>query len=225
LRNPRELGGIRDTLERLPGLRAVLAAFGPESPLAGAAEALTEQPALLDLLRRGLAEELPNDLADGNFIRAGHDAELDRLRALTSGNRTWLSDLERAEQERTGIRSLKVRFTQNFGYYIEVTKANLHLVPADYIRRQTTVGGERYVTEALRAKEKEIFHAEEGARARELELFSALVAAVLDEALALMRTAETLAELDVLAGWALLAREWDYCRPELDEGEALEITE
>ncbi|MBM3865008.1 MAG: DNA mismatch repair protein MutS [Verrucomicrobia bacterium] len=225
LRNPRELGGIRDTLERLPGLRTVLAAFGPKSPLAGAAEALTEQPALLDLLRRGLAEELPNDLADGNFIRSGHDAELDRLRALTSGNRAWLLDLERAEQERTGIRSLKVRFTQNFGYYIEVTKANLHLVPADYIRRQTTVGGERYVTEALRSKEKEIFHAEEGAQARELELFSTLVAAVLDEAIALMRAAETLAELDVLAGWALLAREWDYCRPELDEGEALEITE
>ncbi|MFM7751616.1 MAG: DNA mismatch repair protein MutS, partial [Opitutaceae bacterium] len=166
-----------------------------------------------------------NDLADGGYIRAGHDSELDRLRALTSGNKTWLSDLERAEQERTGIRSLKVRYTGNFGYYIEVTKANLHLVPADYIRRQTTVGGERYVTEALRQKEKEIFHAEENAQARELELFNALVAAVVAEAAALTATAEALAELDVLSGWALLAREWGYVRPELDEGETLEIVE
>src|SRR5882672_7613581 len=177
---------------------------------------------LRQLLVSALADSLPNDLAEGNFIRAGYDARLDELRGLTSGNKTWLSDLERAEQERTGIRSLKVRFTNNFGYYIEITKANLHLVPPDYIRRQTTVGGERYVTESLRSKEKEIFHAEENALARELELFNALVAAVLDESVALMGTAEALAELDVLAGWAGLAREWNYCRPAIDEGEVLE---
>jgi DNA mismatch repair protein MutS len=186
---------------------------------------LHELPQLRQFLQSALADELPNDLADGNFIRAGHDPELDRLRSLTTDNKTWLSDLERAEQERTGIRSLKVRFTNNFGYYIEITKANLHLVPADYIRRQTTVGGERYVTEALKLKEKEIFHAEENALAREHELFATLTAAILDDSLALSRTADALAELDVLAGWALLAREWNYCQPSLDEGDQLEITE
>jgi len=180
---------------------------------------------LRDLLTRALADELPADLNDGNFIRAGHDAELDRLRSLTTGNKTWLSDLERAEQERTGVKSLKVRFNSVFGYYIEVTKANLHLVPADYIRKQTTVNGERYVTEGLKQKEKEIFHAEENALEREKELFAQLVAAVLDESLALAQTAAALAELDVLAGWAVLAREWDYCRPELDESDVLEIAE
>ena len=246
LRNPRELGGVRDTLSQLPALRATLAAFGGESPISNlkpeSAEPnprsphsnsqisdlksqIQELPTLRDLLASALAPELPNDLAEGNFIRAGHDAELDRLRALTSDNRTWLSDLEKQEQERTGIRSLKVRFTNNFGYYIEVTKANLHLVPADYIRRQTTVGGERYVTEDLRKKEKEIFHAEENALAREQTLFASLVAAVLDESVALTQTADTLAELDVLAGWAVLAREWDYCQPVLDEGDTLEITD
>ncbi len=225
LRNPRELGGVRDTLAQLPELRASLSAFGPNSQLSTLSAQLQELPALRQLLAAGLADELPADLADGNYIRAGHDTELDRLRSLTSDNKTWLSELERAEQERTGIRSLKVRFTNNFGYYIEITKANLHLVPADYIRRQTTVGGERYVTQALKEKEKEIFHAEENALARELELFNALVAAVLDESLALARTADALAELDVLSGWALLAREWDYCRPTLDEGDTLEITE
>ena len=225
LRNPRELGGVRDTLARLPVVAAACAAAGDGTGIAALGGRLQDLPALRDLLARALADELPNDLADGGYIRAGHDAELDRLRSLTSGNKAWLADLERAEQERTGIRSLKVRYTGNFGYYIEVTKANLHLVPADYIRRQTTVGGERYVTEALRQKEKEIFHAEENAQARELELFNGLVAAVVAEATALSRTAEALAELDVLAGWALLAREWDYVRPELDEGEALGIAE
>ncbi|HTQ29589.1 MAG TPA: DNA mismatch repair protein MutS [Opitutaceae bacterium] len=224
LRNPRELGGVRDTLAQLPALRAGLAGFGP--PLADHyLPRLGEFAPLRDLLLRALADELPADLQEGNFIRGGHDAELDRLRALTSGNKTWLSDLETAEQQRTGIRSLKVRFNSVFGYYIEVTKANLHLVPADYVRKQTTANGERFITEALKQKEKEIFHAEENALARELELFAALVAAVLAESAALALAADALAELDVLAGWAVLAREWDYCQPGLDEGDGLEIVE
>ncbi len=224
LRNPRELGGVRDTLAQLPALRAGLAGFGP--PLADHyLPRLGEFAPLRDLLLRALADELPADLQEGNFIRGGHDAELDRLRALTSGNKTWLSDLETAEQQRTGIRSLKVRFNSVFGYYIEVTKANLHLVPADYVRKQTTANGERFITEALKQKEKEIFHAEENALARELELFAALVAAVLAESAALALAADALAELDVLAGWAVLAREWDYCQPGLDEGDGLEIAE
>ncbi len=225
LRNPRELGGIRDTLGRLPKLREELAGFGPSPEIGQLSPQIQEFAGLRDLLAGALGDELPADLNDGGFIRAGHDAELDRLRALTSGNKTWLSELERAEQERTGIRSLKVKFTNNFGYYIEVTKANLRLVPADYIRRQTTVGGERYVTEALRRKEKEIFHAEENALARELELFQGLVAAALAEAEALARTADTLADLDVAAGWAVLARDGAYCRPEVDESEVLEIVD
>ncbi|HEY0945940.1 MAG TPA: DNA mismatch repair protein MutS [Opitutaceae bacterium] len=224
LRNPRELGGVRDTLAQLPAMLGELSGFGGQLATDYTTR-ITDLPALRELLARALADELPADLADGNYIRAGFDAELDRLRSLTTDNKTWLSELERSEQERTGIRSLKVRFTNNFGYYIEVTKANLHLVPSDYIRRQTTVGGERYVTESLRAKEKEIFHAEENALAREQELFASLVTAVLDESIALSRTADALAELDVLAGWTVLAREWDYCQPELDESDVLSITE
>ena len=225
LRNPRELGGIRDTLLQIPHLHSALVAFGSGSQLSALSAQLRDLPALRQLLSSALADELPNDVADGNFIRAGHDPELDRLRSLTTDNKTWLSELERGEQERTSIRSLKVRFTNNFGYYIEVTKANLHLVPSDYIRRQTTVGGERYVTESLKQKEKEILHAEENALAREHHLFAELVAAVLDESLALAQTADALAELDVLAGWAVLAREWNYCRPVIDPGDVLEITE
>jgi DNA mismatch repair protein MutS len=223
LRNPRELSGVRDTLGRIPPIRAALAGLGPQA--AALRERLCELPELLSLLSRALADELPADVADGHFVRPGFDSELDRLRALTSGNRTWLAELERGEQDRTGIRSLKVRYTGNFGYYIEITKANLHLVPSDYIRRQTTVGGERYVTDALRQKEREILHAEDNALQREREILETLIAAVLAESQALGQTAEALAEIDVLAGWAAVARKWGYCRPEIDEGDALQITE
>ncbi len=231
LRNPRELGGVKDTLDQIPALMTCLArldshlvdAHGGETSKVRAR--LTDLPDLRALLAAGLSDELPPDLQDGNYIRTGHDAELDRLRSLTTDNKTWLAELERQEQERTGIKSLKVRFTSVFGYYIEITKANLANVPADYIRKQTTVAGERYVTEALKLKEKEIFSAEEKSLARELELFNQLVGAVLAEAATLARTADALAELDVLAGWAVLAREWDYCRPQLEEGEILSITD
>ncbi|HEY1792603.1 MAG TPA: DNA mismatch repair protein MutS [Opitutaceae bacterium] len=223
LRNPRELCGIRDTLARVPATASALSAAGPAS--AGLAGRMREMPELRSLLERALADEPPADVAEGNFIRDGHDPELDRLRSLMSGNKAWLADLERGEQERTGIRSLKVRFTGNFGYYIEVTKANLHLVPADYVRRQTTVGGERYVTESLRQKEREILHAEDNALARERELLESLVAAVLTEAAGLAATADAMAEADVLSGWAAIAREWGYCRPEIGDGPALEIAD
>jgi len=235
LRTPRELGGVRDTLGQLPAIiecvRAIVAS--PPADLTGAPRPalqdllprLADLPDLRALLDRALADELPADLLEAGYIRTGYDAEVDRLRGLTRDSKTWLTDLERREQERTGIKSLKVRFNSVFGYYLEVTKANLHLVPENYIRRQTTVGGERYVTEELKQKEKEILHAEEKAVARELELFNELVAAVVAEAAPLQQTADVLAELDVLAGWAELAREWDYCRPELDESEALEIVE
>ncbi|KXU34039.1 DNA mismatch repair protein MutS [Cephaloticoccus capnophilus] len=235
LRNPRELAGIRDTLAQFPKIRAVLADWNspsanssspePKRLAAEYADRIAALPDLLALLSRALADELPGDVADGGMIRPGHDAELDRLRSLTTNNKTWLSALETTEQQRTGIKSLKVKFSNNFGYFIEVTKANLHLVPTDYIRRQTTVGGERYVTEKLREKEKEIFTAEERALAREQDLFHALVSSVLAEADALSRTADALAELDVLAGWAALAREWDYTRPTVDDSDQLLIEE
>jgi len=221
LRNPRELCGVRDTLCRLPELSAELRAIGPNAD--GVRGRIHELPELRGLLAAALADEPPADVSEGNFVREGYDPQLDRMRGLMSGNKAWLADLERGEQERTGIRSLKVRFTNNFGYYIEVTKANLHLVPPDYVRRQTTVGGERYVTDALRQKEREILHAEDNALLREKEILEALIAAVLAESQALSQTADALAEIDVLAGWAAIARDRGYCRPEIDEGDTLEI--
>jgi len=224
LRNPRELGGVRDTLLQLPDIRRLLNHFG-QSLGATYPARIDEQTALRELLERALSDEIPTDIAEGGAVREGFDAELDRIRGLTRNNKTWLSDLERTEQVRTGIRSLKLKYNNNFGYFIEVTKANLHLVPDNYVRRQTTVGGERYVTDELKQKEKEILHAEDNALVRERELFTQLITAVLDESLALCATADAVAELDVLAGWAVLAREWDYHQPEIDESDVLEISE
>ncbi|MDX2111192.1 MAG: DNA mismatch repair protein MutS [Verrucomicrobiota bacterium] len=222
LKNPRELGGLRDTLQQIPLIRQILAQYDGDS-VRGVASRLSEQPELCDLLERGLADDLPNELVEGGFIRDTYDAELDHLRSLTRDSKSWITSLEAEEQKRTGIKNLKIRYTGAFGYYIEITKSNLHLVPDDYIRKQTVVNAERYYTTSLKEKEKEILHADEKSIARETELFEALSTAVLDKADSLEATAAALAEIDVLAGWTRLAREWDYCKPELDEGDVLEI--
>lgn len=219
-KNPRELGAIRDTLQNLPHICHCLEKDDKLHILAtkiGTFENLSE------LLTLALEPTLPNNVDDGNFIRDGYDAELDHQRALKKESQTWLSDLETEEQRRTGIKNLKIRYNNTFGYYIEVTKSNLSMVPQNYIRKQTTTSSERYFTETLKNKEHEILHAEEKALSIELNLFKKLVAAVLQHAVQLAETADILSEIDVYAGWAKLAREWHYCRPNVNVGEVLEV--
>jgi DNA mismatch repair protein MutS len=223
VRHPRELSAVRDTLRVIPEVRAVLRAV--PAPVADLAARISEFSALRDLLEKSLADEPPIDPKDGGVIRDGYDEELDRLRALARGHKTWISDFERAEQQRTGIKNLRVRYTGAFGYYLEVTKSNLANVPADYIRRQTMTNAERYVTEELRQREKEILHAEENSLAREDELFRGLIEAVLAESDELRAAAAALAEADVFQGWAKIARERDYCKPALDDSDVLDISQ
>lgn len=218
IRNPRELGGIRDTLRQLPGIREELGLLEPGTETG--VDTCAELCAKLD---GALNDELPGDLLDGGVLRAGFDAELDRLRSLATDSKTWISDMERAEQETTGIRSLKVKYNGVFGYAIEVSKANLHLVPARYIRKQTMTNAERFTTEELRIKEKEVLRADEYALARETDLFRTLVDEILAHALPLLRSSATLAELDVFCGWAVIARDRDWCRPVVDESDILDI--
>ena len=222
IRNPRELGGIRETLNQLP---AIIEALGNVKSTAvdSITRGIDPLPHLAELLNRALKEEMPNSLSDGGYIALGYDEALDEMLSLTTDNKLWLSNLETDERDRTGIKNLKVKFNNAFGYFIEVTKANLNLVPDNYIRKQTMVNGERFVTENLKKKEKEIFHAEENSKRREEELFAGLVEATLEDSDSLNQTAAALAELDVLLGWTELARQWDYCKPQLDESESLEI--
>jgi len=222
MRNPRELGGVRDTLNALPGIAATLLEF-PETPVAAIASRIHNFDTLCEELAKSLADELPGKIEDGGTIRDGYDEALDHTRSLTRDSQKWLAEFELGEQKRTGIKNLRIRFNGAFGYFIEVTKSNLALVPEDYVRKQTMKNAERYTTDVLKEREREILHAEEKALGREEALFNELIAKILEYADALKETASALAEIDVLIGWAVLAREWDYCKPELDDSDTLQI--
>ena len=215
MRNPRELGGVRDTLLALPAIAANLLEF-PDSPVAAIAERIHDFGSISATLDRSLAEELPGNIADGGTIREGFDEALDHTRSLTRDSQKWLAEFELGEQARTGIKNLKIRYNGAFGYFIEVTKSNIALVPEEYVRKQTMKNAERYTTDLLKEREREILHAEEKALAREEALFNVLIEAILEHADALRETAAAMAEIDVFIGWSTLAREWDYCKPQLD---------
>jgi len=178
---------------------------------------------LADLLQRSIADELPTHVRDGGYIRSGYDVDLDHLRNLGGESKTWIANLQAQEQERTGIKNLKIKYNGAFGYFIEISKSNLHLVPEGYIRKQTLTNAERFYTEELKIKEKEILNAEERANSREEELFQEIVTGILQESPALVATAEVLAQIDLFAGWSHLAREWGYCCPEMDDSDRLYI--
>ena len=199
-----------DAQERIPALLADLAAQ------------LTELPALVELIARGIVDEPPLALKEGGLIRDGFDPNLDELRAASRGGKDWIAQLKQQEVERTGITSLKVGFTSVFGYFIEVTKANLAKVPADYIRKQTIANGERFITPDLKAMEGKILGAEERAMKLEYELFLRVREEVIGSLAAIQQTAAALAQLDVLAAFAEVARHFNYTRPEVrDAGQLL----
>lgn len=222
MRNPRELSGVRDTLASLPSIADTLLEF-PDTPVAKIADRIHNFDTLCELLQNGLADEVPGNIQDGGTIRDGYDSELDRIRSLTRDSQKWLTEFELAEQERTGIKNLRIRFNGAFGYFIEVTKSNIALVPEDYVRKQTMKNAERYTTDILKEREREILHAEEKALSREEEIYNQLIDAILEKAKELVETAAALAEIDVFIGWGVLAREWDYCQPRIDHSDTLDI--
>lgn len=176
-------------------------------------------------LESALADELPSKIQDGGIIREGFDAELDRLRGLSRDNMAWLAELEQSEQKRTGIRNLRIKYNGAFGYFIEVTKSNLDSVPPDYIRRQTMVNCDRFTTAQLREKEREILHAQEYALAREPGAFCRNSLTHARFRARTFKCGGRHARIDVFRGWAEIAREWDYCRPEVDDSDVIEISE
>ena len=245
--NARDLIALRAGLEQVPALKAVLAEVAVDTappppgfrelPIAGLAEAPTppaspapcllaelngelgDCPDLVDLIARAIADEPPLAVKEGGLIRDGFDAALDDLRSAARGGKDWIAQLQQQEIERTGIASLKVRFNSVFGYYIEVTKANLDKVPPDYVRKQTIANGERFITPALKEMESKILGAEERAMKLEYDLFLRVREAALGRLQAIQQTAHALGQLDVLAGFAETARLHSYCRPEVrDEG-------
>jgi DNA mismatch repair protein MutS len=170
-------------------------------------------------------DEPPLAVKEGGMIRDGFSTDLDELRNAQRGGKDWLAKLQQDEIERTGISSLKVRFNSVFGYYIEVTKSNLDKVPSHYIRKQTVANGERFITPELKDMEGKILGAEERSVKLEYELFQRIREEVLGQLATIQQTAAALAQLDVLASFAEIARLHDYCRPHVGDEGALQITD
>ena len=218
---PRELGALRDSIHRLPDVRAALdglEARGRAPLLEEAADRFDLLQDLRDELARALVERPPAQLAEGDAIRPGYDRELDELKDARDGGKRYIAGLQARERERSGIASLKVGFNKVFGYYIEVTNPHKARVPAEYERRQTLSGAERYVTPELKEYEAKVLGAEERIAAREAELVDALRRRVTDAIARVQTTARLLARLDVWSALADLAHHDGYVRPEVNEG-------
>lgn len=221
---PRELGGLRSTIRGLPAVSNCLTSLGERYPaVQELALSLETFEDLCEVLNQSLEEELPAEIkvdvkADGaRVIKSGYDEEFDKLRELGSGGKKWILELEASEREKTGINNLKVKYNGAFGYFIEVTKANLGQVPEHYVRKQTMTNAERYYTDELRKKEKEIINAEERAVSKEQEIFVGIVELALKHSEALAKTAQVLAEIDLFSSWGAIMRDRDYCMPEFTE--------
>lgn len=186
---------------------------------------LAELPALLETVNRAIVDEPPLAIKEGGIIRDGFDTNLDELRGAMRGGKDWIAKLQQQEIERTGITSLKVRFNSVFGYYIEVTKANLDKIPPHYIRKQTIAGGERFITPELKEMEGKILGAEERAMKLEYELFQRVRETALGAMKEIQQTASALAQLDVMASFAETARLNSYCRPQIGSEGILHIRE
>jgi len=221
--NARDLVALRNSLRRLPFIRETLAPAEAELLNTLRAE-VDELEELKDLLEASLGDDPPQLLTEGGLIRDGYTEELDELRDIASGGKRWIAGLEATERARTGIQNLRVGYNKVFGYYLEVTKANAHLVPDDYDRKQTLTNAERYITPGLKEQEARILGAEERLQDLEYDLFCEVRARVAEQAEPLLGTARALAAIDVLVCLADVAIEYDYARPEVDTSEDIEIT-
>jgi DNA mismatch repair protein MutS len=219
--NPRDVLALAASLARIPRVRTVLAGLSA-ARLSTLHIAIDELGDLQMKIDRTLVPEPPLTLSDGGVIAAGVDKDLDELRDLSRNSKQYLARVETRERERTGISSLKVKFNSIFGYYIEISKANLHLSPTDYERKQTLVNAERFTTPELKEYESKILDAQEKIVEIERRLFADLRSAVAAEAKRIRQTALALAEVDVLGCLAHIAALRNYCRPHFDEAEKAE---
>jgi DNA mismatch repair protein MutS len=234
--NARDLVALKTSLQQIPTLKRELGklidrlSFGTEpadiSHLSHASHlqnAIREMPALAEKLANALLDDPPLALKEGGIFRDGHDANLDALRQASREGKNWISHLQEREIAATGIKSLKVRYNSVFGYFIEITKSNLANVPAHYTRKQTTVGGERFITPELKEMEAKVLGADDRAQNIEYQLFQKLRDETLREIEPIQQTADAIAVLDVLCALAETARLFRYCRPELNDSLRLVI--
>jgi DNA mismatch repair protein MutS len=220
--HPRDLVALKRSLRLLPSVGALLAPYRA-APLAELRAGWDDAQDVADLIDKSILDEPAFLLTEGGLIKDGWNAELDDLRAVSRSGKSFISQLERQERERTGISSLKVRFNKVFGYYIEVTKPNLPQVPPDYERKQTLVGSERFLTPELKEYEDKVLHAEEKIGELERRLFVEVRDRVARETPRLLRLAAAVAEADVASALAELAAQRNYVRPDVDASDVLRV--
>ena len=219
---PRDAANVAQTLELLEQLVRLTADAGA-TPLSELLESRPRTADLVTLIRSAIADDPPVLLSKGGVIRAGHSADLDALRKLAGSGKTWMVELQASERERTGIPSLKIGYNNVFGYYLEVTRTHQDKVPENYIRKQTLVNAERYITPELKEQEESILAAEDKIALLEKELFDILQQEILARAADIQANAALLARLDNAAGLAQVAVRGDYVRPVLEESRVLSL--
>ena len=222
--NARDVLALAASLAKIPAVRNLLARL-PAERWRGLHDSVDDLGDVRERIEKAIVPEPPISLSDGGVIQSGVDRELDELRDLSRNSKQYLALIEQRERQRTGIGSLKVKFNSIFGYYLEVSKPNLHLVPPDYERKQTLVNAERFTTPELKEYEAKILDAQEKIVEIERRLFAELRTAIAAEAKRIRRTALALAEVDVLAAFAHIAALRNYCRPKFDDSSDIEILE
>lgn len=219
----RDLVALRESLLRIPALMEKIECS--VSPLIRSLREGTDpMEDVTALISLGIVDDPPFSLRDGGIIAGGYNAELDELRSLSREGKGFIAGIEAREKARTGINSLKIRYNKVFGYYIEVTRANLAGIPSDYIRKQTLANAERFITPELKEYEEKVLTAEERITELEYELFQEIREKVAAQGERIARTADQLATLDVLQSFATLAHEMGYCRPLVDDSDVISIT-
>lgn len=211
----KEILAINNLLSRIPDLTRLLKEMGDENPFFTGIEDI---PELREFLSKTVETDVPVTNYEGKFIKAGYDKELDELRGIRDNIKEWLRNLQKEEIKRTGINSLKIGYTSIFGYYIEVTKANLSLVPADYIRKQTLVNAERFITPQLKEFEEKILTAEERILAIENRIIECIKAEILKYSDKIYSATSSIAALDVLCSLSISAQDNSYVRPAVHNG-------
>lgn len=216
--NARDLNALRVSFEVLPKVKAVIA-----SDLSELSEEIENLDELCVVIARAIREEAPLSVRDGGMIAEGYNAELDSLRNISTEGKTFIRELQEREAKRSGIGSLKVKFNKVFGYYIEISNSNRGAVPEDYIRKQTLVNAERYITPELKEYEEKVLTAEDRIKELEYNLFHEVRMAVVERIVAIQRTARAVGRLDMLASLAFLAVTNNYCKPEISEAKEILI--
>ena len=220
--NPRDLLAFRNSLEMLPPIRTLLADVecGLAEEIKGDFDCLED---LCQLLCDSIQEEPPLSVRDGDIIKEGYNAEVDRLRSAKTQGKTWLAELEAQEKEKTGIKNLRIRYNKVFGYYLEVTNSFKDLVPDYYVRKQTLTNAERYITPELKELEDTILGAEDRLVSLEYELFKEIRNTIAENISRIQKTAKAIAKLDVFVSLAVVAEQNNYCKPKINESGIIDI--